>query len=186
MLEHNLFDEAARVLAVPIPRRKALKHLAAGFAGALFIFLWPKRAIATDIDKPCRYPVNCPGCIFDSRCVDRNVDDPCNAGGKAGHCAQICRFCHGGCLACCRCIPGPPPDAPDMATIPDVPITREASLSAGNCQEGTDWVASWFPGRHSVSAREAAEEAIARGKPRLARYIAHTAHVISRGAQVGA
>jgi hypothetical protein len=36
-------------------------------------------------------------------------------------------------------------------------------------------VASSFPGRHSVSAREAAAEAIARGKPRLARYMARRA-----------
>jgi len=61
----------------------------------------------------------------------------------------------------------------------DVTVTREASLAAGNCREGPGWAASWFPGRHSVSAHEAAE-AIARGKPRLARYMARTAHLVHR------
>jgi len=46
MLGRNLFDEAARVLAMPVPRRKALKHVAVGFGGALVSFLWPKRAMA--------------------------------------------------------------------------------------------------------------------------------------------
>jgi len=187
MLERNLFDEAARILAIPIPRRKAFKHLAAGFAGAALFFLWPKRATAAyELDKYCGG--NCGGgCVNDNRCAyPRKVDDRCTtAGGKAGHCAKNCQLCHGGgCVACCSCVPGPPPDAPEIGSIPEVTITREASLAAGNCQEGTDWVLSWFPGRDSVSAREAAAAAIARGKPRLARYIARTAHLVQRSAQV--
>ena len=54
MLERKLLDEAARVLAMPVPRRKAFKHLAAGFAGALLSFLWPKRATATDYARPVK------------------------------------------------------------------------------------------------------------------------------------
>jgi len=176
MLERNLFDEAARVLAMPVPRRKAFKHLAAGFAGALLSFLWPTRATATEYDFPCT--ASCGPCI--NTC--RRVDDPCTVGGKAGHCAKVFR-----CSLyekCCNCVPGPPPDAPNIATIPDVALTREASLAVGNCQEGTDGVLSWFPGRRSVSAREAAAAAIARGKPTLAREIARTAHLIQRSAQV--
>ncbi len=45
--------------------------------------------------------------------------------------------------------------------------------AAGNCQEGTDWVLSWFPGRHPVSAREMAAEAIARGTQALAAFSVH-------------
>ena len=182
MLDRNLFDEAARVLAMPIPRRKAFKYLATAFAGALVSFLSPRRAIAYDIDWACT--LNCPSCVNDSRCFGRRADDPCTVGGVAGHCAQNCKLCHGGgCQACCRCVPGPPPNAPEIGSIPDVSITREVSLAAGNCQEGTDWVASWFPGRDSVSAREAAAAAIARGKSRLAREIARTAHLVHRSAQ---
>ncbi len=178
MFKRNLFDEAARVLAMPIPRRKAFKHLAAGFAGALLSLLLPKRARAGDFDPSCL--ASC-GTCNNNGCWGKRVDDPCTVGGKAGHCAKqvVCPEAY---RACCTCTPGPPPDAPAIATIPDVPITREASLAAGNCQEGTDWVASWFPGRHSVSAREAAAAAIARGKPWLAREIARTAHVIHRSA----
>jgi hypothetical protein len=184
MLKRNLFDEAARVLAMPIPRRKAFKYVATGLAGALLSFLWPKRARA-DFDPPCG-PNPCQSCTTDTPCQGKAVDAPCNpASGGSGHCAQVklCTDIFRHKYACCTCIAGPPPDAPDMGAIPDVAITREASLAAGNCQEGTDWVASWFPGRHSVSAREAAAEAIARGKPRLARDIARTAHVIHRSAQ---
>jgi hypothetical protein len=180
MSKLNWFDEAARVLAMPIPRRKALKHVAAGFAGALLPFLWPERAAAVDIDKSCgAFPPS--GCIAKNFCYG-HVDDPCTVNGQAGHCVQICRT-NTSSRAVCTCVPGPAPDAPAISAIPDVIITREASLAAGNCQEGTDWVASWFPGRDSVSAREAAAAAIARGKPRLARYIAYTAQVVHRGAQ---
>ena len=178
MLESNLFDEAARVLAMPIPRRKAFKYLAAGFAGAWLSFVWPKRAMATDYDPPCQ--TSCGPCN-NNGCWGKHVDDPCTVGGKAGHCARYLT-CHE--EKCCACTPGPPPDAPSISSIPDVQITREASVAAGNCQEGTDWVASWFPGRHSVPAREAAAAAIALGKPRLARDIARTAHLVNRNAQV--
>jgi hypothetical protein len=181
MKEHNLLDEAARILALPIPRRKALTYVAAGFAGALLPFLWPKRATGADYDKFCG-GVAC-GCdSYGCNYQGQRVDDPCRtASGQIGHCAQkvICQN-----KVCCSCVPGPPPDAPSISSIPDVAITREASLAAGNCQEGTDFVSSWFPGRDSISAREAAAQAIARGKPRLARYIARTAHLVDRGAEV--
>ncbi len=174
MLKRNLFDEAARVLALPIPRRKALKHVAAGFGGALLSFLWPKRAHAYDFDPVCSG--GSPICFY------KHVDDPCTTtGGQSGHCTWAGTVQE---HKLCTCVAGPPPDAPDISAIPDVAITREASLAAGNCQEGTDFVLSWFPGRHSVSAREAAAAAIARGKPRLARYIARTAHLVERGARV--
>jgi len=176
MLERNLFDEAARVLAMPIPRRKALTYVAAGFAGAMLPFLWPKRATAYEYDEPCDI-------CSEYTCTGHKLDDYCRmAGGQSGHCVKQSRCPQYGRLAKCICFPGPPPDAPTISSIPDVAITREDSLAAENCQEGTDWVASWFPGRHSVSSREAAGAAIARGKPRLARYIAHTAHLVHRGA----
>jgi hypothetical protein len=50
MLVRNLFDEAARLLAMPIPRRKALKYLATGFVAAMLPFVWPKEATAIDRD----------------------------------------------------------------------------------------------------------------------------------------
>ena len=179
MLERDLFDDTARVLAMPIPRLKALKYIAAGFAGALLPFLWPKEAVAADIDAPCLHGCFQAGCN-NLGCSGRGVDDPCTtAGGQVGHCAKQV-VCQEG--ACCRCVPGAAPAAPSISSIPDVAITRDASLAAGNCQEGTDRVASWFPGRHSVSAREAAAAAMARGKPRLARYIARTAHFVHRSA----
>ena len=181
MLKRNLFDEAARVLAMPIPRRKAFKYVAAGFAGALLPFLWPKELTAQDLDPPCNFSIG--GCTNDG-CWGKNVDDPCTTHKvKSGHCVKTLR--NGNSVGgCCTCTPGPAPDAPNISSIPDVAITRKASLAAGNCPEGTDWVASWFPGRHSVPAREVAAAAIARGKPRLARYIARTAHLVDRGAQV--
>ncbi len=46
MSERNLFDEAARVLAMPIPRRKAFKYVTAGLGGAVLSLLWPQRATA--------------------------------------------------------------------------------------------------------------------------------------------
>jgi hypothetical protein len=179
MSERNLFDDAARVLAMPIPRRKALGYVVAGFAGALLPFLWPKEATATDYDAPCSGST--PGGCTNAGCWGRRVDDTCTVNGQIGHCAKQVTTNSG---VCCGCVPGPAPDAPNLASIPDVPITREDSLAAGNCLDGTDWVASWFPGRHSISAREAAAAAISRGKPRLARYIARTAHLVDHGAQV--
>jgi len=178
MSERNLFDEAARILAMPIPRRKALTYVAAGFAGSLLPFLWPKEATATGLTCGCS---NCGSnfCCSDPGCNGRPPGAPCTVAGRAGHCTKYCKPGH-----CCRCVAGSAPAAPDPATIPDVAITPEASLAAGNCQEGTDFVASWFPGKHSVSAREAAAEAIARGEPWLAREIARTAHLVHRSAQV--
>ena len=175
MSDRSLFDEAALVLAMPIPRRKALKHLAAIFGGSVLSFLWPTRATATGfICAP-----NCAGC-FSGNCSYKHVGDRCTtARGQGGHCAQKIK-CNVG--KCCTCVPGPAPAAPEIGSIPDVAITREASLAVGNCQDGTNWVSSWFPGRHSVSAREAAAAAIARGKPIVAREIARTAHVLHRGA----
>ena len=179
MLERNLIDEAARVFALPIPRRKALRYVAGGFAGALLSFLWPKRSTATDYQSSCG--ASCNGCLGGA-CFGKPEGAPCTtATRQVGHCALKIKCSSG---KCCTCVPGRPPDAPEIGSIPDVTITREASLAAGNCQEGTDFVASWFPGRHSVSAREAAAAAIARGKPRLARYIAHVAHQVHRSAQV--
>src|SRR5215831_15909956 len=131
MLKRSLFDEAARVLAMPIPRRKAFKYVASGFAGALLPFLWPKEVTATDIDLPCTvFAVGlCPGCTNDG-CNGKNVDDPCRGhNGKSGHCTKVCT--KGG-NACCTCSPGPAPDAPNISSIPDVAITREDSLAAGN------------------------------------------------------
>jgi hypothetical protein len=189
MSERSLFDEAARILAMPIPRRKTFKYLTAAFAGALLPSVWPKEAAASDYDPRCSGA--CLGCNPDRSCYHwgglsaKLVDDPCTTStGQAGHCvkAVYCRGYAGG--ACCRCVPGPPPNARALNDIPDVAITREASLAAGNCREGTDWVASWFPGREFVSAREAAAAAIVRGKPKLARYIARTALVVQRSAQV--
>jgi hypothetical protein len=171
--KRNFVDKAARALAMPIPRRKAFKYLATGFGGACLSFLWPKRATAYDYDPQC----NLGGGV----CSGRLVDDGCSVNGQPGHCAILYKSIHG---KYCQCVPGPAPDAPNISSIPEVAITREDSLASGNCEEGTDYVLSWFPGTHSVSAREAAKEAIARGKPRLARYIARTAHLVHRNAQV--
>jgi hypothetical protein len=177
MPERSLFDEAARILAMPIPRRKTFKYLTAAFAGALLPSVWPQEAAAYDYD---------PLCNFYSALACRSakhVDDPCiTSTRQVGHCAKQSYSTGAG--VTCACVPGAPPDAPVLNDIPDVAITREASLAAGNCQEGTDWVASWFPGREFVSAREAAAAAIVRGKPKLARYIARTALVVQRSAQV--
>jgi peroxiredoxin len=63
--ERNLFDEAARVLAMPISRRKAFKHLAAGFAGALLSFVWPKQAQAW-VGRPCGH-----SCFGKGNCIDQ-------------------------------------------------------------------------------------------------------------------
>jgi hypothetical protein len=178
MSERSLFDEAARILAMPIPRRKTFKYLTAAFAGALLPSVWPKEAAASfDFDPLCNY-TSALACR-----LGKHVDDPCTTSTRqAGHCAKQSYGTSTG--ASCVCVPGPPPNAPSLNVIPDMAITREASLAAGNCQEGTDWVASWFPGREFVSAREAAAAAIVRGKPKLARYIARTALVVQRSAQV--
>ena len=179
MLDSNFLDEAARILAMPIPRRKAFKHLAVGFAGTLVYFLWPSRATASS-HLPC---TSCAGhCNTTPPCQGRHVGDACRVGGKVGHCAKQL-VCEGGSFRCCTCIPGAPV-APDITTIPDVAITRESSLAAGNCRDGTDWVLSWFPGRQRVSAREAALAAINRGQPIVAREIARTAHLIHRDAKM--
>src|SRR6516162_3572054 len=110
MPERNLFDEAARVLAMPIPRRKALTYVAAGFAGAMLPFLWPKEATATDFDPICMHACLNSTCN-NAGCWGRKVDDPCAVGGVIGHCAKqlVCQE-----EACCRCVPGPPPDAPTV------------------------------------------------------------------------
>jgi hypothetical protein len=104
MLKRNLFDEAARVLAMPIPRRKAFKYVATGFAGALLSFLWPKRARATEHLPYCG---NCPGCTNDSACNAKLAHSACTTvGGQRGYCNPIanCIGCGGRCLVdCCRC-----------------------------------------------------------------------------------
>ncbi len=69
MSERNLFDEAARVMAMPIPRRKAFRYVTAGLAGAVLSFLWPQRATAQIITHRCLVSGGvltgyCPGCCF--------------------------------------------------------------------------------------------------------------------------
>jgi len=51
MNESNLFDEIARVLASPMPRRQALGHIIGGLFGAAAIAAWPGRAHAADSCK---------------------------------------------------------------------------------------------------------------------------------------
>src|SRR5215469_188960 len=97
MLERNFFDEAARMLAIPIPRRKALRYVASGFAGALLSFLWPMRATATDFDWPC---VNCGLSCNSGVCIGKHVDDPCTVAGKPGHCATKSKCSSGKCCTC--------------------------------------------------------------------------------------
>jgi hypothetical protein len=62
-----------------------------------------------------------------------------------------------------------------LAEIPDVLLTVEDSLEAGNCERETKRVAAWFEGLERVSARVIAEEAIRRGEYQLLRYIKQAA-----------
>jgi hypothetical protein len=62
-----------------------------------------------------------------------------------------------------------------LAEIPDVPLTVEDSIAAGNCARETKRVAAWFGGLEKVSAKVIAEEAIRRGEYQLLRYIKQAA-----------
>jgi hypothetical protein len=100
MLKRNLFDEAARVLAMPIPRRKAFKYVATGFAGALLSFLWPKGARATNNFTAC---TACPGCVSDGGCFDKIKYSSCTTGGgQTGYCKPT-TYCYRGTGSCCTC-----------------------------------------------------------------------------------
>lgn len=164
MSERNLFDEAARVLAMPIPRRKAINYVMTGIAGAVLSLAWPKRATAATCTTAC-------GGSCTAECCTPGGCKPC-----PGHCVLVSGLG-------CRCKKNRQglQEIRDAEAIPDIALTREGSLAAGNCPEGTRLVASWFPGRHSVSAREVAAAAIARGKPDLLPSIAHTAWAVYWG-----
>ena len=75
MPERNLFDEAARILAMPLPRRKAFKYLARAFAASLLPSVWFKEAAAAGF--PCGI---CNGICNSEGCYGRHVDDPCITG----------------------------------------------------------------------------------------------------------
>ena len=155
MMERNWFDEAARVLAMPIPRRKALKYVMTALAGGVLSLGWPKQAAAIFACRPC-------GSSCTAQCCTQRGCKPC-----PGRC--ICEGNYSRCKAVHL------QDIPSADAIPDVAITREASLAAGNCTEGTHLIASWFPGKQSVTAREIVAASIDRGKHELLPLIAHTA-----------
>lgn len=181
----NLFDKTARILALPIPRRKALTYLATAFSGAAVSFFWPTKLMAIGSDPfVSAFYCDCSTCYPRNDCWLKPLNAPCKtSSGQAGHCRGS--KCEGKQIHfCCSCVPGPAPAQPAIADIPDVIISREASLKSGNCVEGTDFVLSWFPGRDSVLAREAATAAITHDKPILLRYIARTAHLVQRGAKM--
>jgi len=86
MKQHSLFDNLARVLASPMPRRQAFKHILGGIAGAaLATTFWPEDARADPT------PVNgkCPGNHFSCNgvvCCNLNTQTCCGVGASSVCC----------------------------------------------------------------------------------------------------
>jgi hypothetical protein len=104
MLGRNLFDEAARVLAMPVPRRKAINYVAAGFAGAGRCCLSFGRSGRGRSGARCVGIAPAEVVITDPVCYGKSSYASCTVGGKAGRCAPICHTCGVWCRACCRCV----------------------------------------------------------------------------------
>jgi hypothetical protein len=90
----RFFDEAARVLAKPMPRRQMFKYIGAALAAAFF--MKPKPVSALACGTACQKESDCTGsvgihCTSNGHCCPNNSDVGCGA----SHC------CSGG-AACCN------------------------------------------------------------------------------------
>lgn len=72
-----------------------------------------------------------------------------------------------------------------LSDVPDVPVTTQDSLAAGNCRMTTDRVAGWFAPRVEVSARELAKAIMAR-EPLLVPFAKRAIAQAARRAEVSA
>jgi len=96
--ESTLFDDVARVLASPIPRRQALKTLMKGLVGAAAISLFgPEIARADPTPNPLGDPNgSCPGNHFNCHgyvCCNSNTQTCCGVGPNSVCCRPPQQFC---------------------------------------------------------------------------------------------
>jgi hypothetical protein len=87
MRSNHAFDHIARILASPMPRRQAFKHILRGLAGAAAMSsLWPEVARADPVpDKNGKCPgnhSNCNGVV----CCNNNTQTCCGTGASSTCC----------------------------------------------------------------------------------------------------
>jgi hypothetical protein len=93
MKEAILFDDVARIMARPIPRRQALRQILQAVAGAaLASTFWPRNAQADPVPSP-------PGCMTDNCCPGNHKN--CNGVVCCNKNTQTCCGT-GASSACCR------------------------------------------------------------------------------------
>jgi hypothetical protein len=100
MKNENWFDDVARVVAMPIPRRKAVRYATFGLAAAALAFLFPKRALAA---QACENVTDClsgGSCTNDALCNNKNANAQC---GNRKTCKVLCRSESDPDSVCCKC-----------------------------------------------------------------------------------
>jgi hypothetical protein len=94
-MSDHIFDDIARTLATPVPRRKALKVIAGGFAAAALAFFGGKAALANGTptckttEKPCGTDCcnSAQVCVNNTKCCSPRMvcgNSCCNTGEKCG------------------------------------------------------------------------------------------------------
>lgn len=97
MNRDHLFDNVARALASPMPRRQALKQIVRGIAGAtLASAFWPEVVRADPVPKNGK----CPGNHFNCNnvvCCNKNTQTCCGTGAASACCRPNERCVAGRC-----------------------------------------------------------------------------------------
>ena len=117
-MSERFFDNLARTLASPMPRRRALKLTGVALVAATLPVLRPRSVSAADIPE-CSNP------LYPQRCVTPNVTESGTAAfacvGAKDHCCSN-KLCAGACKPWEMCSPGAGcDDTPALCTNPDVP-----------------------------------------------------------------
>jgi hypothetical protein len=108
-----LFDQVARIMARPIPRRQALRQILQAVAGAaLASTFWPRNAQADPVPKPagCMTDDCCPGNDFNCHglvCCNKNTQTCCGSTASAA-CCRPNEVCKNG-----KCVSNSSPTNPD-------------------------------------------------------------------------
>ena len=102
----SFFDDFARTVAKPMPRRKLLKALGVAVSGTVMATIVPNRAQADNICQSCSKPKRCDEdqiCLGSKKCCEK--ESVCGSGAAAVCCSdeKCCNRKTGKCMTSAGC-----------------------------------------------------------------------------------